>query len=102
MRAGNLKHSISIERETETVRPSGSVVKAWQPIATARAEVLQASADEFLTGFGEAEAGKTLFRIRWRDGITTADRVMFHGKAHNIKEIVEIGYRQGLELRCVA
>ncbi|MDF1598290.1 phage head closure protein [Mesorhizobium sp. YIM 152430] len=102
MRSGKLDRLITIERKTETVSGSGSVVAAWTEIATTRAEIVKASADEFLTGFGEAEAGTTIFRIRWRDGITTADRIMFDGTAHDIKEIVAIGRRRALEIRAVA
>lgn len=50
-----LDRTIYIERETETVSPSGAVVTAWTNIATARAEIVQQSASEFFTGYGEAE-----------------------------------------------
>lgn len=102
MRAGKLDRSINIERETETVTPSGSVRKEWQAIATMRAEIVQQSAAEFLTGYGEAENGTIIFRVRYYPGITTADRVSYDGAAYNLKEIKEIGRRRGLELRGVA
>jgi SPP1 family predicted phage head-tail adaptor len=102
MRAGKLDRIINIERKSETVSDSGSVVAAWTEIAKTRAEIVNASADEFLTGFGEAERGTTIFRIRYRAGITTADRIKFDGTAHDIKEIIEIGRRRGLEIRAVA
>lgn len=96
---GQLDRRISIERETETVTPSGSVVKAWAPIATLWAEVLQQTASEFFTGYGEAETGTVIFRVRYRPGITTADRVTYDGTAYGIKEIKELGRRDALELR---
>ncbi|UXT48174.1 phage head closure protein [Agrobacterium tumefaciens] len=96
---GNMDRRITIERETETVKPSGSVVKAWTPVATVWAEVLQQSASEFFTGYGEAETGSVIFRVRFRPGITTADRVTYDGTAYGIKEIKEIGRRDALELR---
>lgn len=43
-----------------------------------------------------------IFRIRWLDGITNADRIVYGGVNHNLKEVKEIGRRKGLELRCVA
>lgn len=95
---GKLNRRITIERKTETVKPSGSVVKVWTPIASVWAEVLQQSATEFFTGYGEAEAGTIIFRIRYRNGITTADRVTYKGANYNLKEIKEIG-RHALELR---
>lgn len=100
--AGTLFHTITIERETKTRTPSHGTVSAWTEIATTRAEVVKASAADFLTGFGTAQQGTVVFRIRWREGLTTADRIVFNGRAHAIKEIGDIGRRVGLELKAVA
>lgn len=102
MRAGKLDRTIIIERKSETVSDSGSVVASWTHFATARAEIVTQSASEFLTGYGEAEAGTIIFRLRHLSGITTADRVLYNGAAHDLKEIIEVGRRRGLELRAVA
>ncbi|WEJ14222.1 phage head closure protein [Sinorhizobium prairiense] len=99
---GKLDRRISIERETETVKPSGSVAKAWATVATVWAEIVQQTASEFLTGFGEAENGTMIFRVRWIPGLTTADRVTYAGKVYDLKEITELGRRDGLELRGAA
>lgn len=99
MNIGKLDRRITIERLTETVKPSGSVVKAWTPLATAWAEVIQQTATEFFTGYGEAETGSVIFRIRFVADITTADRVAYNGTAYNLKEIKELGRRDALELR---
>lgn len=96
---GMMNRRITIERQTETVKRSGSVVKAWTPVATVKAELIQQSATEFFTGFGEAESGTVIFRVRYRPGITTADRVTYDGIAYGIKEIKTIGRRHALELR---
>lgn len=99
---GNMDRRITIERETETVKPSGSVVKAWTHVATVWAEIVQRTASEFFTGYGEAENGSVIFRVRYHPGITTADRVSYAGKVYDLKEITELGRRDGLELRGVA
>lgn len=90
---------ITIERESETVKPSGGVVKSWTSVATVWAEVLQQSASEFFTGYGEAETGTVIFRVRYRPGITTADRVNCNGTSYGLTEIKELGRRDALELR---
>lgn len=100
MRAGRLDRTITIERATETISPSRSVSAVWTAIASPRAEVLQASTNEFLAGMGEGERTSIVFRIRFLAGITTEDRVTYSGAAYNIREIREIGRRRGLELRC--
>jgi len=102
MRAGKLDRTIAIERKTETVTPAGGVVAAWLNIATVRAEIVTQSASEFLTGFGEAENGTIVFRVRYLAGITTADRVTYAGQVYDLKEVTELGRRRGLELRAVA
>lgn len=102
IRAGKLDRQITFERETETVAASGAVSKAWAPVATVRAELVQRGADEYLAGFGEAENGSAVFRIRYLAGITTADRVTCDGVAYDIDEIAELGRKRGLELHTVA
>jgi SPP1 family predicted phage head-tail adaptor len=102
MQAGKLHHIIAIEREIEAVLPSGSVSKSWTNVATIRAEIVQRSAAERLTGYGEAEDGTIVFRIRYRPGLKTRDRVVYDGRAFDIKEITEIGRKRGLELRGVS
>jgi SPP1 family predicted phage head-tail adaptor len=101
MRSGKLDRRITIERQTETVTASGAVTKSWGALATVRAELIQQSTEEFLTGFGEAENGTVVFRIRYLASITTADRVIFDSAAYGLKEVTEIGRRRVLELRAV-
>lgn len=102
--AGKLQHRISIEREAEIVTSAGHVRKTWATIATVRAEVKNLSSDEFLAGFGDADRQSAVFIIRWVPGveITTADRIQHNGRTYNIKGVVEIGRKRGLELRAVA
>lgn len=102
MRAGKLDHLITIERKTATVADSGTIVTDWTIVATVRAEIGEAATEEFLTGYGEADQSVAVFRIRYRPGITTADRITHDGIAYGLKRIVEIGRRRALELRAVA
>lgn len=102
--AGKLQHQIVIERETETITSAGHVRKVWAPVATVRAEVKNLSTDEFLARFGDADRQSAVFIVRWISGveITTADRITHGGKTFNIKGVIEIGRKRGLELRGVA
>jgi SPP1 family predicted phage head-tail adaptor len=99
---GRLNTRITIQRKSETVTATGGIIPAWTDIATVWAEIVTASASEFLTGFGEAQSNTTVFRIHWRDDLTIADRVMLDGRHCEIKEIAKLGHRDGLELRAVA
>lgn len=102
IRAGKLDRRIAIKRETETVDDAGRVARAWAPIASVRAELVTVTVEEETRAFGEAAPADLVFRLRYVPGVTTADRVAYDGKAFNIRRIVEIGRRRGIELRVEA
>lgn len=99
--AGKLDKLITIERNTEIVRPSGAVLRQWTAVASVRAQIVEQSTDEFLAGYGEAEKGSVVFRVRYLAGITTADQIAYNGERYDLQKVVEIGRRRGLELRAV-
>lgn len=101
MQSGKLHQLIQIERQTETISPSGAVQHNWQVIATARAEPVTLSASEFLSGMGDAETRNAVWRIRWIPELTTKDRIRHGSETYDLKEIIEIGRRKALELRAV-
>lgn len=100
MRAGKLDRVIDIESFSSSTSADGSPVELWSLVERVRAQLLQMSTDEYLRAYGETEARAVIFRTRWLDGLTTAHRVVYDGRALNIREIKEIGRRAGLELRC--
>jgi SPP1 family predicted phage head-tail adaptor len=103
MQAGKLDRQITIQTKTETIAASGGVTMLWEDVATLRAEVREQTADEIATGFGFTEAETLVFVIRWHPSrVTTDQRIMFDGRAYDIKQIAEIGRRAGLKLRGVA
>ncbi|WP_020185063.1 phage head closure protein [Methylopila sp. 73B] len=100
MRAGKLDHQITIERAgVASIDDMGVPTDAWATVATMRAQVVTADADEFLTGAGTAAAETILFRIRWTEGVRQTDRVRHAGRSYGILGVVEIGRRRGLEIR---
>lgn len=102
MPAGKLDRTITLQRRNATVADSGAVASIWTNLATIRAELMQASAGEAVVDLGEAETVTRLFRIRWTPSIeiTTDDRLIYAGAAYGIRDVVEIGRRRALELRC--
>ncbi|WP_174800989.1 phage head closure protein [Martelella limonii] len=102
MRAGNLDRTITIQRYTSTVDEFGAPVFIWQDIATLRGQKVESSTEEFIRDFGASDEAVIVFRTRYIDGITNADRVEYgSGTYFNIKGLKEIGRRNGLEIRCV-
>ena len=103
MRAGKLDRTITVQRLAETVGASGAVTTTWENLLTVRAEVREITADEAATGFGAGEVETLIFVVRWHPSpISTGDRILFEGKSYDLKQIAEIGRRQGWKLRGVA
>lgn len=100
MRAGALDRTITVQRMTTGVKPGGGVMETWTDLVTLRAQIVQASMDEYIRASGASDETVIIFRTWWRDGITNADRIVYAGGNYNIKETKELGRRAGLELRC--
>ena len=100
MRAGKLDRSIKIQAFTSTVNEYGTPIEAWTDFATVRAQIIEASTEEFQRAYGEGGTTVVVFRIRWLSGVTIEHRVVYEGHNLNIRDIKEIGRRKGLELRC--
>lgn len=102
MRAGKLDRTIRIDRYGAGEPDDyGNVPEVWTPLATLRAQLVQASTEEFIRNYGAADETVIIFRTRWLAGVTTSDRIEHEGEFFNIKETKEIGRRKGLELRAV-
>lgn len=101
MRSGRLTEEIAIERATVTVDPDGTPVQSWVHLATLRAEKVEQSTTEYIRNFGASDEEVIVFRARFFEGITNADRVVWNGDAFNIRQVSPIGRRKGVELRCV-
>lgn len=101
MRAGTLDRTIVIQRAANASTDTGAVSATWSTFATLRAQLVQSSVEEFQRAVGASTETAVIFRTRWCDGITLADRVSYSGATFNLVEIKEIGRRSGLELRCV-
>lgn len=100
MRAGKLDRTIQIQRFTNTVDDFGTPVMAWDAVATLRAQLIEANTEEYLRGNGATDETAAVFRTRYLDGVGTADRVSYQGGFFNIRDVKELGRRDGLEIRC--
>ncbi|MCM2504099.1 phage head closure protein [Aureimonas altamirensis] len=100
--SSRLNHRIVIERQRETVDQYRQRVTTWTEVASVRAEIVTASLTELTKPFGEEDRSAVVFRVRHRGDILTADRIQHAGRLYNIRELVELERRRGLELRCEA
>ena len=102
IRAGKLDRTIIIQSRTANVDDAGRMVDVWQDVLTTRAEVIELSTSAFLRDPGDVNETGLIFYARHSPDVTPGMRVMFHGVAFDIKIVVEIGRRHGMELRCTA
>ena len=118
VQAGKLDRQITIERKSVTVDPDyGTEVIAWTPLAVLPGsppvaerfwaevqDVMPSRSESVLQGLAVAR-NQTRIRIRWRADITSAMRVIVHGDADVLYQIVggpaEIrGRKTMLEMVC--
>lgn len=100
MKSGRLIETIQIESIAEGVNQYGTPEAIWMPRATVRAERIDQTTEEFMRSYGASDEEAVIFRIRFVDGITNADRVTWNGEPFNIRQVTPIGRRKGLDLRC--
>jgi SPP1 family predicted phage head-tail adaptor len=99
VRAGDLDQVITIERSSALLDANRAPIETWTPLATVRAGIVTASTEEFMRGRGATSETSIVFRIRYLDGLTLADRVIYYGGAYNIKDMRELGRARGLDIR---
>lgn len=102
MRAGKLDKTITIRRTEWHDDGYGNQAEHSFVVATARAQLIEESTDEFMRQWGASTERLRIFRIRFVDGIELSDAVEHDGMRFNIRQIKQIGRRRGLELRCTA
>ena len=99
MRAGDLIETITIERCSTSLDANRAPVETWAPLATVRAGIVTASTEEFVRGRGASSETSIVFRIRFVDDLSLADRVIYYGDAYNLKDMRELGRARGLDIR---
>lgn len=102
MRAGELRHRVTIQQFTAARDAVGGETKTWSDLATVYAAALPISGREYVA-LRQAQSDITIrFRLRYRSGINTGMRVVWDGRNYDIVEAINRNGRdQELELLCV-
>lgn len=101
MRAGRLRHRVTIETPGGSASAFGEVAQSWSTVATVWAAVEPTSSRERVEN--EQTKAFTTHRIhmRYRSDVTTAERVVFNSRTLNITSVVNPDERDAtLELLC--
>lgn len=84
MNTGRLDQRVTLERVTLTQGEIGQPIQTWAPLLDVWAAVEPLNGREFFAASSVQSEVTTKIRIRYRPGITSADRVNHGGVLHNI------------------
>ena len=103
MRAGQLDQRIVIERLVEGYDELGQPINDWLPIVTTWAAVEPLVGREYLAAAALVSEVTARVRMRFRPGITAADRIVHDGKVYGITSVADVhSSRRELVLMCRA
>lgn len=93
MRAGSLRHKITIQETTETRDTVGSVINTWSTFLVARAEINPRIGKEYFDSDRLNADNTVLFRIRYRSGILTKQRISWDSRVFDITSLINLRER---------
>lgn len=101
MRAGKLRRRASLQRRRVTTDDYGAEIVTWAEFAAVWASVEPISGREFWTA-QQAEQGEitTRIRMRYRDDVKMADRVVVGESTYDIEAVLPDERRTELHLMC--
>jgi SPP1 family predicted phage head-tail adaptor len=102
IKAGNLNRRITIEQYTSALNAYGESLITWAPVTTVWAQLRQAKGTENVEAAQLTAVSDKIFWIRYRTGLNEKMRVLYDSQYYDIKEINEVGTREGLEIRAVS
>lgn len=103
MKAGALDQRIVIERLVEGADELGQPFTDWLPIVTTWAAVEPLVGREYIAAGALLSEVTARVRMRYRPGITAADRVIHDGKVYGITSVADVhSSRRELQLQCRA
>lgn len=88
MRAGALRHSVSIQRKIMTTDSHGGPVEAWDTVCTTNASIEPLQGREFIAAQAVNAETTGRIRMRYRSGIVPAMRVIFGTRVFNIQSVI--------------
>ena len=103
MNPGQLDQRVTIERKSGGRDEWGQPLPdTWTPLVTVWAAVEPLIGREYMAAAAMQSDVSTRIRMRYRPGITPADRVMHEGRAYGIESVIDIrSSKRELVLMCM-
>jgi SPP1 family predicted phage head-tail adaptor len=93
MRAGPMRHRITIESPIETQGSDGSIIQTWDVFMTAWASIEPLAGREYFAAEREQADISHRIRMRFAGGITHKMRVSIGSRMFEIESVINIGER---------
>lgn len=98
-----LRTMVQIQRRADGEDALGQPLQTWTTIAAVWADVRQMNGMQSIKADAEVSTVKASIRIRWREGVTEAMRVLANGQAYDIQAVLpDLARREYLDLVCEA
>lgn len=102
MRAGALRHPITIQAATDSIGARGGVAATYSTFAATWAEILPVGGSEQFRSQQTFPEGTHTLRIRYRSGVTPKMRILFGTRAFDILSVRNLEERdREMELICL-
>lgn len=98
MRAGNLDRRVDILKRSVSENLQGEGIETFDVVETVWAEMSDLRGREFFASQQVQTEVSTRFRMRYRAGVTTADRLACDGQQYDITQVAVLGRKAGLEI----
>lgn len=95
---GDLRHSIQVIGKTITKDEYGAEKVIWSNKIKLRAGRKYLGGEKTTDNKEVFNSQRIVFTTLYRNTITENDRIIFNNKKYLIKSIVEIGYKEGLQI----
>lgn len=103
MRAGSMRHSVTIEAQTKVQDSTGAIVPTWSDFAAVRASIEPIAGREFFAASQVQSNVNTRIRIRFLSGITPKMRVVHGADLYDIEAVLPDSKsgRHEMQLMCI-
>lgn len=95
---GNLRYSIQVISKSVTKNEYGAEIVTWNNSFKLRVDYKNAGGTKTIDGKEVFNSQRLIFTTFFRYGISEDDRIIFQGKKYLIKSIVQIGYKEGMQI----
>jgi SPP1 family predicted phage head-tail adaptor len=102
MKAGRLDRRIELQRRTLTLNAQRENIESFATYATVWASKADLLGREFFAAQQVQAEAITKFQIRYRDDVLLTDRIVCNDITYDLKNVAEIGRREGLEILATA